>query len=217
MCYSQAMAMLWRVLYIVEQIISNEGLDFNLSKLSYRVPLYPMDPTGSCLKLNPISHSQSLRPPKTIPRGKISSSLTFKLKIKEVEENTSTSYTMSSAPRSTSKSASKFGLDDTDSMISPRSIKKELAKGQSQPKLKTMTTSAKAGSKRKEPSEPEEDNLHIEWQIHEFATERFVRLMAHKDQTLAEDEENLVDLHSISAAKDKKITQFEKEVNILEK
>ncbi|KAJ0669035.1 hypothetical protein HanPI659440_Chr17g0696491 [Helianthus annuus] len=42
--YSQAMPMLWRVLYTVEQIISNEGLDFNLSKLSH---LYSLVSHGS--------------------------------------------------------------------------------------------------------------------------------------------------------------------------
>ncbi|KAJ0682322.1 hypothetical protein HanPI659440_Chr16g0646041 [Helianthus annuus] len=34
LCYSQAMSMLWRVLYTLEQIIRDEGLDFNLSGLS---------------------------------------------------------------------------------------------------------------------------------------------------------------------------------------
>ncbi|MFS7966054.1 hypothetical protein Hanom_Chr09g00769381 [Helianthus anomalus] len=33
--YSQAMAMLWRVLHTIEQIINTEGLDFNLSELSH--------------------------------------------------------------------------------------------------------------------------------------------------------------------------------------
>ncbi|KAM0040810.1 hypothetical protein Hdeb2414_s0012g00398511 [Helianthus debilis subsp. tardiflorus] len=33
-CYSQAMTMLWMVLYTLKQIISDEGLDFNLSELS---------------------------------------------------------------------------------------------------------------------------------------------------------------------------------------
>ncbi|MFS7917847.1 hypothetical protein Hanom_Chr03g00193971 [Helianthus anomalus] len=42
-CYSQAMPMLWRVLYTVEQIISNEGLDFNLFELSH---LYSLESHG---------------------------------------------------------------------------------------------------------------------------------------------------------------------------
>ncbi|MFS7904268.1 hypothetical protein Hanom_Chr01g00034131 [Helianthus anomalus] len=35
MCYCQAMPMLWGVLYSLEQIISDQGLDFNLSELSH--------------------------------------------------------------------------------------------------------------------------------------------------------------------------------------
>ncbi|MFS7953313.1 hypothetical protein Hanom_Chr07g00617051 [Helianthus anomalus] len=34
MCYNQATSMLWRVLYTLEHIISEVGLDFNLSELS---------------------------------------------------------------------------------------------------------------------------------------------------------------------------------------
>ncbi|KAJ0719349.1 hypothetical protein HanLR1_Chr08g0280731 [Helianthus annuus] len=44
MCYSQAMPMLWRVLYTIEQIISDEGLDFNISELSH---LYSLVSHGS--------------------------------------------------------------------------------------------------------------------------------------------------------------------------
>ncbi|MFS8022878.1 hypothetical protein Hanom_Chr16g01444711 [Helianthus anomalus] len=112
---------------------------------------------------------------------------TSKPKIKESEETTSTSYMLSSAPRSTSKPASKFSLDDIDSMISPRSTKKELAKGQSHLKPKTVTARAKV------------------------VTE------AHQDKCLAEAKKNLDGLYSIVAAKDKKITQLKKEVKSLEK
>ncbi|MFS8022864.1 hypothetical protein Hanom_Chr16g01444541 [Helianthus anomalus] len=100
-------------------------------------------------------------------------------------------------------------------MISHRSIKDELAKGQSQPE--TVTTRAKVGSKWKKPSEPQEDNFKVERQFQEFVNERLVRLKAHKDKCLAEAEENLAGLRSIAAAKDMKITQLEKEVNSLEK
>ncbi|KAJ0728683.1 hypothetical protein HanLR1_Chr07g0244421 [Helianthus annuus] len=41
--------------------------------------------------------------------------------------------------------------------------------------------------------------------------QRFVRLKAFQEKSLAQDEENLADLRSIIAAKDKKITQLEKE------
>ncbi|KAJ0699659.1 hypothetical protein HanOQP8_Chr10g0358421 [Helianthus annuus] len=142
---------------------------------------------------------------------------TFKPRIKDSVENFSTSYTMLSAPRSASKLAYKFGLDDIDSMISPHSIKRELARGQSLPEPKIVTTRKKAGSKQKKPSEPEEDKFEDERKIHEFVTKRFVRLKAHQDKSLAKAEENLAGLRSIVAAKDKSISKLEKDVKGLEK
>ncbi|KAM0046988.1 hypothetical protein Hdeb2414_s0009g00323191 [Helianthus debilis subsp. tardiflorus] len=122
-----------------------------------------------------------------------------------------------STKRSASKSTSKFGLDDIDIMISPRSIKKELAKGQNLHEPKVVTTRANVGSKRKKPVEPEEDAFEVERQFHEFVTERFVRLKAHHEKNLAEMEDNLASLRSIAAAKDKTISKMEKDMKGLEK
>ncbi|MFS7947466.1 hypothetical protein Hanom_Chr06g00548611 [Helianthus anomalus] len=69
----------------------------------------------------------------------------------------------------------------------PRSLKKKLARGPSQPELKTMSTHAKTCSKRKKPADS------------------------------AEAEEKLTDLRSTTAAKEKRIVQLEKEVNGLKK
>ncbi|MFS7936128.1 hypothetical protein Hanom_Chr05g00411791 [Helianthus anomalus] len=121
------------------------------------------------------------------------------------------------AQRSASKFSPKFGLDDIDSMLFPRSIKKELTKGQSLPKPRVATTRAKAGSKRKRPVEPEDDAFEVERQFREFVTERFLRLKAHHEKNLAVIEENLVGRRSIVAAKDKSISKLEKEVKGLEK
>ncbi|KAJ0800660.1 hypothetical protein HanPI659440_Chr03g0105981 [Helianthus annuus] len=44
LCYKQAMPMLWIMLYTLEQIISDEGLGFNLSELSH---LYNLVSHGS--------------------------------------------------------------------------------------------------------------------------------------------------------------------------
>ncbi|MFS8006572.1 hypothetical protein Hanom_Chr14g01250781 [Helianthus anomalus] len=116
---------------------------------------------------------------------------------------------MSSAPRSASKSTSKFNLDDIESIISPRSIKRELARCQSQSEPKVVSTRAKIGSEREKPSDPEEDSFQIKRQFHDFVTERFVRLKALQDKSLEDAEEKLADLRSIVAAKDKKIAQLE--------
>ncbi|MFS7977894.1 hypothetical protein Hanom_Chr10g00909341 [Helianthus anomalus] len=48
-----------------------------------------------------------------------------------------------------SKFASKFGVNDIQDIVSPRSIKKELAASQSIPKSKGMITRAKGRNNRK--------------------------------------------------------------------
>ncbi|KAM0064620.1 hypothetical protein Hdeb2414_s0003g00105131 [Helianthus debilis subsp. tardiflorus] len=136
---------------------------------------------------------------------------TFKAKAKDLAKASSTSLTMSSAQKSASKSASKFDLGDIDNMISPRSLKKELAKGPSQPKPKTMSTRARTGSKRKKPGDYTDYAFQIECHFHDVITEGFVHLQAIQERNLAEAEEKLADLCKIAAAKDKKLAQLEKE------
>ncbi|KAJ0501006.1 hypothetical protein HanHA300_Chr11g0395821 [Helianthus annuus] len=86
---------------------------------------------------------------------------TFQPRIKDSQEVSSTSYTMSITTKS-SKSASKFGVSDIQDIVSPRSIKKELAASQSIPESKGMSTRAKGGNKRKKPSESTSDLPLIE-------------------------------------------------------
>ena len=75
-----------------------------------------------------------------------------------------------STPRSASKSAPRFGTEDIDSIISPRAIKKELAKIQTE--TRAASTRGKAGSKRKKPSESEEDEvIQLERKLHESVSE----------------------------------------------
>ncbi|MFS8019638.1 hypothetical protein Hanom_Chr15g01406081 [Helianthus anomalus] len=102
-------------------------------------------------------------------------------------------------------------------MISPRSLKKELARGPSQPEPKTMSTRARISFKRKKPTEITEDAFQIEHHFHEVITEGFVRIQALQEKNLVEAEEKIADLRTIAAAKDKKIAQLEKEVNGLKK
>ncbi|MFS8011846.1 hypothetical protein Hanom_Chr14g01313821 [Helianthus anomalus] len=85
---------------------------------------------------------------------------TFPPRIKDSQEISSTSYTMSS----------KFGFSDIQDIVSPRSIKKELAASQSIPESKGMSTRGKE-SKRKKPSESSEGLPLIEHQLHEAVSE----------------------------------------------
>ncbi|MFS7914342.1 hypothetical protein Hanom_Chr02g00152261 [Helianthus anomalus] len=51
--YNQTMPMLWRVLYTLEQIIKDEGLDFNLSELAYLYNLVSHDSHRFVFKAKP--------------------------------------------------------------------------------------------------------------------------------------------------------------------
>ncbi|MFS7955544.1 hypothetical protein Hanom_Chr07g00643911 [Helianthus anomalus] len=115
--------------------------------------------------------------------------------IKDSQEISSISYTMSS------KSASKFGLSNIQDIVSPQSIKKELPATQSALETKGMSTRAK-GAKGRSPLNP---------------LKKFVEIQVLQGQYLADAEERILDLQSITAAKDKRITNLEKESKILQK
>ncbi|KAJ0747495.1 hypothetical protein HanOQP8_Chr05g0190131 [Helianthus annuus] len=101
LCYIQAMPMLWRVLFTLEHIIEDEAI--SLSNIQ-----------DSPITAERLSAFWNLNP----------ATRTFQPRIKDSEEVSSTSYTMSSAAKS-SKSASKFGASDIQDIVSPISIKKE--------------------------------------------------------------------------------------------
>ncbi|KAJ0618271.1 hypothetical protein HanLR1_Chr02g0049001 [Helianthus annuus] len=94
---------------------------------------------------------------------------TFPPRSKDSQEISSTSYTMSSAAKS-SKSASRFSVGDLQDIVSPRSIKKELAANQSNPKAKGTSTRGK-GTKRKKPTESSEGLPLMERQLHDYVSE----------------------------------------------
>ncbi|MFS7930510.1 hypothetical protein Hanom_Chr04g00345171 [Helianthus anomalus] len=149
-----------------------------------------------------------------------SSVRTFKPKAKDLADTSSTTLTMSIS----SKSVSKFDLGDTDNIISPRSLKNELARGQSQLEPTVISTRAKTRSTRKKPSEPVEiaSNLNAISTISSLSScscnlHGFVRINALQEKNLVDAEEKLVDLCYIAATKDKKTAQLENEVNGFEK
>ncbi|KAM0043475.1 hypothetical protein Hdeb2414_s0010g00341721 [Helianthus debilis subsp. tardiflorus] len=201
LCYIQAMLMVWRLLYTLEHIIEQEGIDIGMSELSqlynlvshgsYRYlfkskPQKPLPilkttkndtnwrnqfffvrrdstPNGNQLpkkwNTDAISLSYIQKSPVTEERVKAFWKLdhairTFPLKSEDPEEISSTSYTMSSAGKS-SKSASRFSVSDLQEYASSRSIKKELAASSSIPEPKGMSTRGKGANKWKtaEPTE----------------------------------------------------------------
>ncbi|MFS7947606.1 hypothetical protein Hanom_Chr06g00550231 [Helianthus anomalus] len=55
-------------------------------------------------------------------------------------------------------------------MISPHSLKRELAKSQRQPEPKTMSTRATTGSKRKKPADSTDDAFQVSRHFHDVTT-----------------------------------------------
>ncbi|KAJ0540049.1 hypothetical protein HanRHA438_Chr08g0367941 [Helianthus annuus] len=79
-----------------------------------------------------------------------------------------------------------------------------------------VTTRAKSGSKRRKTSEPDIDLFDIEKRLHDVLTEEFSRLKVHHEKRIAEYEETLTRIRSAAAAKDKTITNLEKDKQDLE-
>ncbi|MFS7913028.1 hypothetical protein Hanom_Chr02g00136801 [Helianthus anomalus] len=135
LCYIQAMPMVWRILFTLEHIIEQEGVDIGMSELSQ---LYNLVSHGSyryLFKSKPHKSHPILKTTKTTPTGGITINLshiqespatqeriedfwkldpairTYPPKSKDPVEVSSTSYTMSSAGKS-SKSDSRFSVSD---------------------------------------------------------------------------------------------------------
>ncbi|KAJ0752821.1 hypothetical protein HanPI659440_Chr09g0328681 [Helianthus annuus] len=115
-----------------------------------------------------------------------------------------------------SKSASRFSLNDLQDIASPKSIKKDLAASQSNPEPKGMSTRGK-GTKRKKPAETSEGLPLMARHLHDYVSEKFVEVQILMDQRLAEAEEKNLDFQKIALAKDKKISYLEKDINMLQK
>ncbi|KAJ0957340.1 hypothetical protein HanPSC8_Chr01g0026111 [Helianthus annuus] len=256
------MPMVWRVLYTLEHIVEQEGIDIGLSELSQLYNLvshgshrflfkskpqqaYPIlkttkndsnwrnqflfvrrdsIPNGSHLPKKWITHAISFSHIQEYPvtRERITAFWkldpairTFQAKAKDSQEIFSGSYTMSSAAKS-SKSASRLSVGGIQEYVSPRSIKKELAASQSIPETKGICTRGK-GTKRKKPAEPTEGLPLMERQLLEYVSEKFAKVQILIDQHVAEAEQKSLDLQAIAVAKDKKISQLEKENKELQK
>ncbi|MFS7909932.1 hypothetical protein Hanom_Chr02g00100411 [Helianthus anomalus] len=75
LCYIQAMPMLWRVLFTLEQTIEHEGIDIGLSELSHMYNLVSHGSHRFLFKHKPQQPHPLLKAPRTTLIGGISSSL----------------------------------------------------------------------------------------------------------------------------------------------
>ncbi|MFS7889851.1 hypothetical protein Hanom_Chr00s000005g01611881 [Helianthus anomalus] len=141
--------------------------------------------------------------------------ITFPPRTKDSQAILSTSYTMSSATKS-SKYASRFNIGDLQDIVSPQSIKREMVASQSNPEVKGMSTRGK-GTKMKKPTESSEGLPLMERQFHDYVSEKFAKVQILLYQRLAEAREKIPTFQKIAFAKDKKISSLEKDNNTLQK
>ncbi|MFS8003626.1 hypothetical protein Hanom_Chr13g01216111 [Helianthus anomalus] len=146
MCYVQAMPMMWRVLYTIDNIIEQEA----------------------------ISVSHLIDSPATKERVAAFWNLdpavrTFHAKTKDSQEVSSGSVTISSAGKS-SKSASRLSVNDLDAFASSRSGKKRLTASPSVPAPKAVNTKGK-GEKKRKTADTLEGLPFIQHQIEEYVSE----------------------------------------------
>ncbi|MFS7939020.1 hypothetical protein Hanom_Chr05g00446751 [Helianthus anomalus] len=135
-------ANVWRVLYTFERIIKDEGLSFNLSKLAC---LYNLVSHGShrfLFKAKPQHPLPLLKTTKNDTSWRNQFFFVWRDTI-PLGNTLPKKWVWKGAQKSASKSASKFDVGDINSIIYPCSLKKELAKGKSQPEPKTMSTRAR--------------------------------------------------------------------------
>ncbi|KAJ0447970.1 hypothetical protein HanLR1_Chr17g0670011 [Helianthus annuus] len=140
---------------------------------------------------------------------------TFQGKTKDSQEISFGSYTMSSTGKS-SKYASRFSVSDLNEYATSRSLKKELVASPSIPNPKSMSTRSK-GAKKRKTAEPTEGLPLIQHQFEEYVSEKFAEIQMLLDQHLAEAKQKNLDFQHMFLAKDKKISSFEKDNNLMQK
>ncbi|KAJ0826837.1 hypothetical protein HanRHA438_Chr17g0818771 [Helianthus annuus] len=122
---------------------------------------------------------------------------------------------MSSTGKS-SKYASRFSVSDLNEYATSRSLKKELVASPSIPNPKSMSTRSK-GAKKRKTAEPTEGLPLIQHQFEEYVSEKFAEIQMLLDQHLAEAKQKNLDFQHMFLAKDKKISSFEKDNNLMQK
>ncbi|KAJ0467768.1 hypothetical protein HanIR_Chr14g0688951 [Helianthus annuus] len=67
--YIQVMPMIWGVLYTLERIIEQEGIDLGMSELAEMYDLTTFGSTDICSNENLVKNTPFLKPPRTTPTG----------------------------------------------------------------------------------------------------------------------------------------------------
>ncbi|MFS7964340.1 hypothetical protein Hanom_Chr08g00749101 [Helianthus anomalus] len=115
-----------------------------------------------------------------------------------------------------SKSASKFSVNDLDVFAASKSIKKQLIASPSVPNPKRMSTRGK-GAKKRKAAEALEGLPLLQHQFKDYVSEKFAEIQMLLDSHTEEAEQKILDFQKIFLAKDKKISSLENEVNLVKR
>ncbi|KAM0055599.1 hypothetical protein Hdeb2414_s0006g00208061 [Helianthus debilis subsp. tardiflorus] len=254
-CYIQAMPMIWRVLYTLERIIEQEGIDLGMAELA---EMYDLTTFGSHRYLfkrkageeHPVlkvtkndmnwnrrfffvrrdtildgkdlpkewaTHAISVSHLKLTPAAKESllafrkldpEIRTFQVTTQDSQEVSSASATMSSAGKS-SKSASKFGIDDLANVKSSRKKTPAASPTASAPKAPIR---GKGGKKRKASEAEDLQGLPLfRQQFLDYFNKKFAEIETYVGHVEDQDRQ-ITDLQHVAALKDLKIADLEKEL-----
>ncbi|KAF5802929.1 hypothetical protein HanXRQr2_Chr06g0265311 [Helianthus annuus] len=168
MCYIQAMPMRWRVLYTIENIIEQEGIEIGMSELD---ELYNLVNHGShrfLFKHKPGDPHPVLKTTKNDPQWRNRFFFVRRDSIPDGKDLPK-KWATHGAGKS-SKSASRFSVSVLDAFASSRSGKKHLAASPSIPAPKAVSTKGKGGKKRKT-AETLEGLPLIQYQFEEYVSE----------------------------------------------
>ncbi|KAM0010976.1 hypothetical protein Hdeb2414_s0068g00769191 [Helianthus debilis subsp. tardiflorus] len=213
-CYIQAMPMIWRVLYTLERIIEQEGIDLGMAELA---EMYDLTTFGSHRYLfkrkagedHPVfkvTKNDTNWKRRLLAFKKLDSEIrTFQVAIQDSQEVSSASATMSSA-RKSSKSASKFGIDDLNNVRSSRK-KNPASPSTSVPKAPIR---GKGGKKRKA-YEDLQGLLLLRQQFLDYFNEKFAEIETYVGHVEDQDRQ-IADLQQMGVLKDLKIADLEKEL-----
>ncbi|KAJ0508166.1 hypothetical protein HanIR_Chr11g0514271 [Helianthus annuus] len=246
-CYIRAIPMIWRVLYTLERIIEQEGIDLGMAELG---EMYDLTTFGShrylfkrkageehpvlkvtkndvnwkrrffFVKRDTIPDGKDL-PKKWATHGRLTPAAkerllafrkldpktrTFQVTTQDSQEVSSASVTMSSAGKS-SKSASKFGIDDLTNVKSARKKTPAASPTASAPKAPIRGK----GSKKRKASEDLQGLPLLRQQCLDYISEKFAEVETYVGHVEDQDRQ-IADLQQVGVLKDLKIADLQKEL-----
>ncbi|KAJ0863214.1 hypothetical protein HanPSC8_Chr12g0527341 [Helianthus annuus] len=209
--YIQAMPMIWRVLYTLERIIEQEGIDLSMAELAEMYDLTTFGSHRYLFKRKAGEDHPVFKVTKNDTNWKLLAfkkldpeTRTFQVATQDSQEVSSASATMSSAGKP-SKSASKFGIDDLTNVKSSRK------KNPASPSASAPKAPIRGKGKKRKASEDLQGLPLLRQQFLDYFNEKFAEIETYVGHVEDQDRQ-IADLQQMGVLKDLKIADLEKEL-----